>query len=186
VGFSAADWLNSADADAISRVLHDFGEERFARKIAAAIVHDRIDTPFTTTGQLSGLISRVIPFKEKGKNPATRSFQAIRILVNSELEQVEQALENAKHLLKKDGILAVISFHSLEDRIVKNFFREQSGNNANVSRYLPQNTVTDSIALTDVSKAITPSEQELSVNPRSRSAKLRRAVKTNNEPERNA
>ena len=174
VGFSAADWLNSADADAISRVLHDFDEERFARKIAAAIVHDRIDTPFTTTGQLSGLISRVIPFKEKGKNPATRSFQAIRILVNSELEQVEQALENAKHLLKKDGILAVISFHSLEDRLVKNFMR-RSERGIQPPRGLPvsEEEILKTRTFQTIGKPVYPSEEEIQVNPRSRSAVLR-------------
>ena len=107
-GVSAAEWVNSAGADEIARVLHDFGEERFARKIAAAIVHDRVETPFTTTRQLSSMIARVIPIKEKGKHPATRSFQAIRILVNSELDQVEKALENSKTLLGTGGLLSVI------------------------------------------------------------------------------
>lgn len=173
-GVSAAEWVNSAGADEIARVLHDFGEERFARKIAAAIVHDRVETPFTTTRQLSSMIARVIPIKEKGKHPATRSFQAIRILVNSELDQVEKALENSKTLLGTGGLLSVISFHSLEDRLVKNFMR-RAEKGIQPPRGLPvsEDEILKTRTFKTVGKAIYPSDEEVSVNPRSRSAVLR-------------
>ncbi|WP_031578141.1 16S rRNA (cytosine(1402)-N(4))-methyltransferase RsmH [Ruminobacter sp. RM87] len=173
-GVSAAEWVNSAGADEIARVLHDFGEERFARKIAAAIVHDRVETPFTTTRQLSSMIARVIPIKEKGKHPATRSFQAIRILVNSELDQVEKALENSKRLLGTGGLLSVISFHSLEDRLVKNFMR-RAEKGIQPPRGLPvsEDEILKTRTFKTVGKAIYPSDEEVSVNPRSRSAVLR-------------
>lgn len=181
VGFSAADWINSAQADEISRVLHDFGEERFARKIAAAIVHDRVETPFTSTHQLSSMIARVIPVKEKGKHPATRSFQAIRILVNSELDQVENALENSKKLLADGGLLSVISFHSLEDRLVKNFMR-RSEKGIQPPRGLPvsEEEILKTRTFRTVGKAIYPSDEEISSNPRSRSAVLRVARRWGN------
>ena len=173
-GVSAVEWVNSAGADEIARVLHDFGEERFARKIAAAIVHDRVETPFTTTRQLSSMIARVIPIKEKGKHPATRSFQAIRILVNSELDQVEKALENSKRLLGTGGLLSVISFHSLEDRLVKNFMR-RAEKGIQPPRGLPvsEDEILKTRTFKTVGKAIYPSDEEVSVNPRSRSAVLR-------------
>lgn len=180
-GVSAAEWVNSAGADEIARVLHDFGEERFARKIAAAIVHDRVETPFTTTRQLSSMIARVIPIKEKGKHPATRSFQAIRILVNSELDQVEKALENSKTLLGTGGLLSVISFHSLEDRLVKNFMR-RAEKGIQPPRGLPvsEDEILKTRTFKTVGKAIYPSDEEVSVNPRSRSAVLRVARRWGN------
>lgn len=180
-GVSAAEWVNSAGADEIARVLHDFGEERFARKIAAAIVHDRVETPFTTTRQLSSMIARVIPIKEKGKHPATRSFQAIRILVNSELDQVEKALENSKILLGTGGLLSVISFHSLEDRLVKNFMR-RAEKGIQPPRGLPvsEDEILKTRTFKTVGKAIYPSDEEVSVNPRSRSAVLRVARRWGN------
>ncbi len=180
-GVSAAEWVNSAGADEIARVLHDFGEERFARKIAAAIVHDRVETPFTTTRQLSSMIARVIPIKEKGKHPATRSFQAIRILVNSELDQVEKALENSKILLGTGGLLSVISFHSLEDRLVKNFVR-RAEKGIQPPRGLPvsEDEILKTRTFKTVGKAIYPSDEEVSVNPRSRSAVLRVARRWGN------
>ena len=180
-GVSAAEWVNSAGADEIARVLHDFGEERFARKIAAAIVHDRVETPFTTTRQLSSMIARVIPIKEKGKHPATRSFQAIRILVNSELDQLEKALENSKIFLGTGGLLSVISFHSLEDRLVKNFMR-RAEKGIQPPRGLPvsEDEILKTRTFKTVGKAIYPSDEEISVNPRSRSAVLRVARRWGN------
>ena len=118
-GQSAAEWLARADVDDIAWVLKTFGEERFAKKIGRAIVHDRVEKPFTRTRQLAELIARLIPNKEKNKHPATRSFQAIRIYINSELEEVERAMEGALTVLAPAGRLAIISFHSLEDRLVK-------------------------------------------------------------------
>ena len=123
-GISAADWLAKAEADDIAWVLKEFGEERFAKKIGRAIVHDRVEKPFTRTRQLAELIARLIPNKEKNKHPATRSFQAIRIYINSELEEVERAMEGALTVLAPAGRLAIISFHSLEDRLVKQFIRK--------------------------------------------------------------
>ncbi|MBQ8465826.1 MAG: 16S rRNA (cytosine(1402)-N(4))-methyltransferase RsmH [Alphaproteobacteria bacterium] len=185
-GRTAADIVNQTDERDLADLIYKYGEERKSRQIASKIAAYRRNKPIETTTELAEIIYSVLHKTPNSIDPATRTFQALRIAVNHELDELENGLKSAVSLLKPQGRIVVVSFHSLEDRIVKNFFREQSGNNANVSRYLPQNTVTDSIALTDVSKAITPSEQELSVNPRSRSAKLRRAVKTNNEPERNA
>ena len=124
-GQSAAEWLATAEAKDIAWVLKTYGEERFAMRIANAIVHDRVQTPFTRTRQLAEMIARVVPIKEKNKHPATRSFQAIRIHVNQELKEVEQTLQASLDVLAPGGRLAVISFHSLEDRIVKQFIRQQ-------------------------------------------------------------
>lgn len=112
-GVSAAQWLSYAEADDIAWVLKEFGEERFAKKIARAIVHDREQTPFTRTRQLAELIARLVPNKRKNKHPATRSFQAIRIYINSELEEVERALHGALEVLAPEGRLAVIGFPTL-------------------------------------------------------------------------
>ncbi|MCU4674220.1 16S rRNA (cytosine(1402)-N(4))-methyltransferase RsmH [Catenovulum sp. 2E275] len=174
VGESASEWLQHASEDEIAYVLKEYGEERFARKIARAIVHDRVETPFTRTAQLAGLLGRIIKKKEPGKNPATRSFQAIRIQVNGELDAIKQVLESAVDVVKKHGRISVISFHSLEDRIVKRFFNEQSKAKA-VPRGLP---VTDAelnkdIKLKLIGKAIKPSDAEITMNPRARSSVLR-------------
>ncbi|HHQ4752222.1 TPA: 16S rRNA (cytosine(1402)-N(4))-methyltransferase RsmH, partial [Aeromonas veronii] len=123
-GQSAAEWLAKADVDDIAWVLKTFGEERFAKKIARAIVHDRVTEPYVRTRQLAEMIARVNPSKEKGKHAATRSFQAIRIYINSELDEIETALNGALEVLAPHGRLSVISFHSLEDRLVKHFIRK--------------------------------------------------------------
>lgn len=174
-GVSAADWLASADVEDITFVLREYGEEKFAWKIANAIVNSRGASPLTRTSQLASLIAASVPksFKEK-KHPATRSFQAIRIYINSELEQVNQALNGALRVLKPGGRLTVISFHSLEDRLVKQFMRKHS-KPAPVPKGLP---LTDAqlkqdLALSLVGKAIMPSDLELEHNPRARSAVLR-------------
>ncbi len=174
-GISAAEWLAKADVEDITFVLREYGEEKFAWKIANAIVNTRETAPLTRTSQLAALISATAPksFKEK-KHPATRSFQAIRIYINSELEQVNQALAAALQVLKPGGRLAVISFHSLEDRLVKQFMRKHS-KPAPIPKGLP---LTDAqlqqkLDLKLIGKAIMPSEQELAVNPRARSAVLR-------------
>lgn len=173
-GQSAAEWLANTDETEIARVLKEYGEERFARKIARAIVHDRVETPFRTTRQLASLLERIIRKKEPGKHPATRTFQAIRIAVNGELDAIKKALVGALDVLADQGRLSVISFHSLEDRIVKQFFNQQSKPPV-IPRGLP---VTDSqlnknIALARVSKAIKPTESEIAQNPRARSSVLR-------------
>ncbi len=173
-GVSAAQWLAHAEAEDIAWVLKEFGEERFAKKIARAIVHDREQTPFTRTRQLAELIARLVPNKEKNKHPATRSFQAIRIYINSELEEVERALHGALQVLAPQGRLAVISFHSLEDRIVKQFIRRQE-KGPEIPHGLPltEAQLAGNRTLRSAGKAMKPSEEEIAANPRSRSSMLR-------------
>ena len=181
-GETAAEWLNRAEKDDISWVLKEYGEERFARRIASAIVMDREKKPFTRTKQLAEMIARVSPVKEKHKHPATRTFQAIRIHINRELEQIEQALEASLSGLKEDGRLVVISFHSLEDRLVKRFIRKHSE-----GKQLPPGLpVTEAErnkdkALEKVGKAIKPGKAEVQLNPRSRSSVLRIARRVRND-----
>ena len=173
-GQSAADWLNSAPMDEMVYVFKHYGEERYARRIARAIEHDRKQTPFVSTAQLAGLIARVSPVKEKHKHPATRVFQAIRIHVNQELEEAETALQAAVEVLAPGGRLAVISFHSLEDRLVKRFIKKQS-EGAQPPAGLP---ITEAERLKDctlkpLSRALKPSAAEVQSNPRARSSVLR-------------
>lgn len=181
-GETAAEWLNRAEKDDISWVLREYGEERFARRIASAIVMDREKKPFTRTKQLAEMIARVSPVKEKHKHPATRTFQAIRIHINRELEQIEQALDASLSGLKEDGRLVVISFHSLEDRLVKRFIRKHSE-----GKQLPPGLpVTEAErnkdkALEKVGKAIKPGKAEVQINPRSRSSVLRIARRVRND-----
>lgn len=173
-GQSAAEWLAHAEADDIAWVLKEFGEERFARKIGRAIVQDRDTTPFTRTRQLAELIARLIPNKEKNKHPATRSFQGIRIYINSELDEVARALQGALSILAPQGRLAVISFHSLEDRVVKQFIRRQE-KGPEVPHGLPLTEAQMAVdrTLRSIGKAQKPSDAEIDANPRSRSAVLR-------------
>lgn len=180
-GPSAADFVNTADEAAIADVLFQYGEERQSRRVARAIVAAR---PLETTGQLATVIRKALgyrPHSNKGpapKDPATRSFQAIRIHVNAELDELNDALTGAEALLTPGGRLAVVSFHSLEDRIVKQFLRDASGAVANTSRHLPATASTNAPTFDTVSKAIRPSEVELLRNPRARSATLRAATRT--------
>lgn len=173
-GPTAADFLNSASADEIAFVLREYGEERFAWRIAQAIVAKRTEQPLQTTRQLAELIRQAVPFQDKHKHPATRSFQGIRIHINGELEEIEQALEAAVSGLKPGGRLAVISFHSLEDRLVKRFMRSKSQAKA-VPRGLPlrEDQIQRSETLKLVGKAIMPSAVEIQANPRCRSSVLR-------------
>lgn len=171
---SAAQWLSHASIDEMGRVFKEYGEERYAYRIARAIEHDRRDTPFVSTAQLAGLIARVSPTKEKHKHPATRVFQAIRIHINRELEEAEQALHGALDVLAPGGRLVVISFHSLEDRLVKRFIKQQS-EGARLPAGLP---VTEAqrrkdCTLKPLSRAIKPSQAEVQANPRARSSVLR-------------
>lgn len=173
-GETAAEWLNRAEKDEISWVLKEYGEERFARKIASAIVMDREKEPFVRTKQLADMIARVSPVKEKHKHPATRTFQAIRIHVNKELEQIEQALEASLAALKQDGRLVVISFHSLEDRLVKRFIRKHSeGKQVPAGLPVTDAEINKDKSLEKVGKAIKPGKHEVSLNPRARSSVLR-------------
>jgi 16S rRNA (cytosine1402-N4)-methyltransferase len=171
-GQSAAQWLATAEEYEIRRVLRDYGEEKFAKRIAHAIVRTRAETPITTTGQLAALIAEASPVHEKGKDPATRSFQAIRIFINGELEDLQAALPQALEVLKPGGRLAVISFHSLEDRIVKRFMRDEArGDSFPPDLPVPQSALSPRLRL--VGKAVRASEQEVQENPRARSAVLR-------------
>nr|WP_314263015.1 16S rRNA (cytosine(1402)-N(4))-methyltransferase RsmH [uncultured Moellerella sp.] len=177
-GQSASQWLMNAEADDIAWVLKTFGEERFSKRIAKAIVernHNPAAEPLTRTRQLAELIAQVSPVKEKHKHPATRTFQAIRIYINSELEEIEQALKGAVDVLAPTGRLSVISFHSLEDRIVKRFIRQKS-KGPSVPPGIPLTEVQikalGSASLRDWGK-MKPSEAEVSENPRSRSSVLR-------------
>lgn len=173
-GISAADWLARAEADDIAWVLKTFGEEKFARKIARAIVQDRETTPFLRTRELAQLIARLIPTREKHKHPATRSFQAIRIYINSELEEIERTLEAAIDMLAPGGRLAVISFHSLEDRLVKHFIRKhEKGPDVPHGLPLTEAQLSGGRRLKSIGKAQKPSDEEVARNPRARSSVLR-------------
>jgi 16S rRNA (cytosine1402-N4)-methyltransferase len=174
-GESAADFLASATDREIADVLWTFGEERHSRRIARAIVEDRETRPFTRTLQLASLIERIVGRREPGKHPATRSFQALRIHVNGELDALQQGLNAALERLRPGGRLSVISFHSLEDRTVKMFIRDQSGRVQNSRRGPPVTAAAARLAA--VGKAQFPSDAELAANPRSRSAVLRVAEK---------
>ncbi|MGB7370458.1 16S rRNA (cytosine(1402)-N(4))-methyltransferase RsmH [Erythrobacter sp.] len=179
-GESAADFLNEADEAAIADVLYEYGEERQSRRVARAIVAAR---PLETTGELARVVRRALGHKPHDKkDPATRTFQAVRIHVNDELGELRAGLVAAETLLREGGVLAVVSFHSLEDRIVKRFLREASGAGRAVSRHLPGEIPGPPPVFANVSKAIRPSEAEIAANPRSRSSTLRHATRTSAPP----
>ncbi|SDE52214.1 16S rRNA (cytosine(1402)-N(4))-methyltransferase RsmH [Kordiimonas lacus] len=184
-GESAADVVNTYEEERLANIIYEFGEERKSRRIAAAIAKDRATTPFTRTKQLADMIERVIgrPPQRKGQksvHPATRTFQALRIHVNDELGELERGLEGAEQVLKPGGRLVVVSFHSLEDRMVKNFMAERSGRASGGSRHMP-GPVSAGPAPTFEQKnkgAVKPGGAELEVNPRARSSRLRHAIRT--------
>lgn len=176
-GESAADFLNSAGEAEIADVLFQYGEERQSRRVARAIVAAR---PLETTGDLARVVRRALGYKPHDKkDPATRSFQAVRIHVNDELGELRAGLIAAETLLRTGGVLAVVSFHSLEDRIVKRFLREASGAGRSVSRHMPGEIPGPPPTFAKLSKAIRPDEAEIAANPRSRSSTLRYAIRTN-------
>lgn len=179
-GLSAAQWLLQAEENDIAFVLKTFGEERFAKRIARAIVQRNLEQPMTRTRELADVIYHATPVKDKFKHPATRSFQAIRIWINSELEEIEQALKGSLNALAPSGRLSVISFHSLEDRIVKRFMREQS-RGPQVPAGLPvteeQLSQLGGRQLKALGKMM-PGEAEVAENPRARSSVLRIAERT--------
>lgn len=171
-GLSAAQWLAQAEEAEIVRVLQVYGEERFARRIAKSIVHTRDDQPLTTTHQLAELIAAAVPTRDRHKNPATRSFQALRIQVNQELQDLESALEQVVEVLTPGGRLAVISFHSLEDRIVKRFIKRES-HGEELPLDLPVTGGPAPGRLKIIGKAVRAGNDEIAANPRARSAILR-------------
>jgi 16S rRNA (cytosine1402-N4)-methyltransferase len=171
-GSSAAEWLETASENDITHVLKTYGEERFSRRIARAIIATRQTSPLRTTRQLAELIAAAVPVREKNKHPATRSFQAIRIFVNNELDEITAVLDQVIEVLAPHGRMAVISFHSLEDRIVKRFIRDEyRGEQAPPE--LPLAGMDYVPRLQPVGKAIRAGEVEVNRNPRARSAVLR-------------
>ncbi|MBT8148931.1 MAG: 16S rRNA (cytosine(1402)-N(4))-methyltransferase RsmH [Pseudomonadales bacterium] len=175
-GESAASWLATADAEAIAKVLREYGEEKFAWRIAKAIVLQRSVTAIETTAQLVKVIESAVPARDQGKHKATRSFQAIRIYINDELQQLNSFLQDCVDLLERGGHLAVISFHSLEDRIVKRFMRSLARGD-DLPASVPLRDAQLNRKLKIVSRAQRAGEQEIQRNPRARSAVLRVAEK---------
>ena len=174
---TAAEFVNTADEAEIADVIFRYGEERRSRRIARSIVHSR---PIETTAELARIIRKAVGHRDGApKDPATRSFQAIRIHINRELDELKEGLEAAERILKPGGRLVVVSFHSLEDRIVKQFLRNRSGSDAGGSRHMPQ-IANDGPAPTFLKpgKAIRPSAGEIEKNPRARSSTLRSAIRS--------
>jgi len=176
-GESAADWLNRAEENEIVRILRDYGEERFARRIARAILRERSIEPITTTRRLAEIVARAVPVREKSKDPATRTFQAIRLHVNHELEELTAVLPQTVPALAPGGRLAVISFHSLEDRLVKHFMRVEA-KGRELPPGLPVRHDQFRARLKIIAKAIRAGVEETQRNPRARSAVLRVAERT--------
>jgi 16S rRNA (cytosine1402-N4)-methyltransferase len=174
-GMTAADFINTASEAEIADVLFKLGDEPGARRIARAIVHDR---PLTRTSELARLVRSVLGHQPGGKDAATRSFQALRIHVNDELGQLDAGLVAAERLLRPGGRLAVVSFHSAEDRRVKTFLRDRSGSGPSGSRHLPSAPATRAPSFERPARAVRPSDAEVAGNPRARSATLRAAVRT--------
>jgi 16S rRNA (cytosine1402-N4)-methyltransferase len=177
-GITVADWLNQATEKEISDVLWVYGEERFSKKIARVIVQERMLRPIQTTYELASLVKRVIRIFEPGQHPATRTFQALRIWINHELDVLEQALQQSLYLLSEGGRLAVISFHSLEDRLVKQFMRRAEKPDMPPAWLPIKNEDLPQPILKRMGKAVRPSLQEIQKNSRSRSAIMRLAERT--------
>lgn len=171
-GQSAAQWLADADEKEIARVIFEFGEERFSRRIARNIVRQRELTPITRTSELADLVKRSVPPRRDGKNPATKTFQAIRIRINDELGQVRVALKAGFEALAPGGRLAVISFHSLEDRIVKKFMTRLVKGES-LPAYIPVTGEQSGVRAKWVAKRVMPDAREIDANPRCRSSVLR-------------
>ncbi len=179
-GISAADIVNTYDEEALADLIYKYGDERKSRHIAHKIVEMRANKPFERTLELAKVVRSVVRKTPKDKiDPATRTFQALRIAVNDELGELHRALDASCDILNKGGVLVVVSFHSLEDSIVKNFLKEKSGEISNSSRYVPEikkNTQNPIFKIVS-RKAIKPSYSEIAENPRSRSARMRIGVR---------
>lgn len=175
-GESAADWLNTAEEEEIADVLYRWGEEPRARRVARAIVAAR---PLTRTGALADVVRRALGYRpHEKKDPATRTFQAVRIHVNGEMDQLARGLEAAERVLKPGGVLAVVTFHSLEDRMVKRFLRQRSGSEPAGSRHRPAAAPVAQPSFEPPLRAVRAGEAEIARNPRARSATLRAARRT--------
>ncbi|TCS62187.1 16S rRNA (cytosine(1402)-N(4))-methyltransferase RsmH [Varunaivibrio sulfuroxidans] len=180
---SAADVVNTAGEKELADIIWRYGEERQSRRIARAIVNDRTETPFERTTQLAGLVRRVVGRTRDGIDPATRTFQALRIYVNDELGEIDRGLLGAEVLLRPGGRLAVVAFHSLEDRRVKTFLRGRSSTAGQASRHAPQTPAARKPTFRLLKKgAIKPGDAECARNPRARSARLRTAERTTVSP----
>lgn len=177
-GTTAADIVNTYDEADLANLIYQYGEEKKSRQIARRIVEVRAQKPLQTTTELSQIIEKVIHPKVGQIHPATRTFQALRIAVNDELGELENGLSAALSILKDGGCLLVVDFHSLEDRLVKNFFRKQSGKTVGVSRYAPVIAKKIPICFAQISRAVKPTEAECAANPRARSAKMRYGIKS--------
>ncbi len=176
-GQTAADIVNTYDQDELANLIYEYGEERKSRHIARKIIERRQEKPFECTSDLADVIREAIPKTYKDKiDPATRTFQALRIAVNDELGELDRALQASEKILRHNGRLVVVSFHSLEDGMVKRFIREKEGAVMG-SRHLPQIETTDAVFKALKKKAVKPSDDEISENPRSRSARLRAAIR---------
>ena len=175
-GMAASEWLATATQENLEKVIRDYGEERFAFQIAKAIVARRAVEPITSTGQLAALVAGAVKTREKGKDPATRTFQAVRIFINKELEELEAGLTQAYGLLAPYGRLVVISFHSLEDRIVKRFLASKASV-PQPDRRLPIRAVDLPKPAMKLLARIKPSDAEIAANPRARSAVMRSAMR---------
>lgn len=173
-GESAADLVNEADEGVLADILYHYGEERASRRIARAIIAARDKGPITTTSRLADIVSGCLPRPKPGQShPATRSFQALRIAVNTEFDELVEGLAAAERALRPGGLLAVVSFHSLEDRIVKRFFADRAGADGHGNRHAPGGVASPERFVTMTRKPVGPDDEELDRNPRSRSALLR-------------
>lgn len=177
-GISAADFINSVDEEDLANVIYQYGDESYSRRIARKIIEQRKLSPIINTARLANIVRTSIGYRKGKIDSATKTFQALRIYINDELRQLERFLANVKDILVPNGILIIVSFHSLEDRIIKNFFRENSAKLVSRSKYAPKVNIEPTEWLRIITKKpLSPSREELRVNPRSRSAKLRAGQK---------
>jgi 16S rRNA (cytosine1402-N4)-methyltransferase len=178
MGRTAADVVNFTPEDELANLIFTYGDERCSRRIARAIVAARMVQPLTRTHELADIVRRIVPRSKDGIDPATRTFQAIRIAVNDELGELQAGLAAAERLLRPEGRLVVVSFHALEDRMVKEFLRARDGRSGGNTRHLPAQAIAPALFVSPSRKPIAPDAAEIAANPRARSARLRVAVRT--------